>query len=417
MGFGINIEDGSEVLPSMVVDQNSSSMELWDWQRRAIEYFLRYNKAIIEAATGTGKSYCAVQIIKEVFKQKPDAQVLIVVPKNVILEKTWYKELYDGGFSLVDIGVYYGAIKEYGKITITNMQNIHNIALEIFDMVIFDEIHNFGTTKLLEYLDYPFKYKLGLSATVTRSDGNHWKIMDIFDHNVFKYSPKDALNDGILNPFNFINIGVEMDDENFEVYTKLTKELNLMYQMGGGYIKIMKKNTPLKLRMLKKLFERKKLVSNYERKFDVVREIINKHRNDKVIVFNNYNQQTNKCYWHLLEIGIKARIIHSGIDKDKRDKTLTDFKLDKFQVLLTSRVLDEGFNLPKIDTAIIMAGDSTERQTIQRMGRVLRKKDKISNLYCKDTIEEQQSATRSKIFKELCSMYEQYIYDGENEIL
>jgi len=87
--------------------------------------------------------------------------------------------------------------------------------------------------------------------------------------------------------------------------------------------------------------------------------------------------------------------------------------------VLASRILDEGYNLPKIDTAIIAAGNSTSRQTVQRMGRVLRKKKHPSNLYqiyCKDTIEETYASERSKLFKDLCSNYEKYHYNKEEKI-
>ena len=109
--------------------------------------------------------------------------------------------------------------------------------------------------------------------------------------------------------------------------------------------------------------------------------------------------------------------MHSGIEREKRVQDIIDFKNDKYNVLLTSKVLDEGWNLPKIDTAIIMAGDSTPRQTVQRMGRVLRKKKKRSTLYqiyCKDTIEEKYGNERARLFKELCTNYEQYSFNGKD---
>ena len=414
--FNIQIEDESEVLSQIVVSQNSSSIELYDWQKRAIDYFLQNYKAIYEVTTGAGKTVCAIEIMKKILEIDPDINILIVVPKNIILEDTWYKELYNNGFSLRDIGVFYGLAKEYGKITITNMQNLDKIALDYFQMIVLDELHNYGTTRLLELISQPFKYKIGLSATVTRGDNSHWKIKEIFDYNVFKYTPQQALREGILNPFNFINIGVDMDEISHNKYIKLTQDLNIIFQQGGGFNKIMRSNTGLKYKMLSKLNERKELVSNYVRKFDIIKIICEKHIKDKIIVFNSFNQQTNKCYWYLLDVGIKACIVHSGIEKEKREQNMIDFKKDKYNVILTSKVLDEGYNLPKIDTAIIMAGDSTSRQTIQRMGRVLRKKNKTSNLYqiyCNETVEEDYGRERSKLFKDLCSNYKEYNYNGE----
>ena len=364
----------------------------------------------------SGKTHCSIEIIKKVLEKEPEIRILIVVPKNVILESGWYKELYDAGISLKDIGVYYGNIKEYAKITITNMQNLDNIQLEIFGFICLDEIHNYATKRLLPYLKHPFKYKLGLSATVERMDNAHYQILDIFNYNVFKYAPKQALEEGVLNPFKFNNIGIKMDVESFEQYETITQDLNSIFKAGGGFSNIMRLNTPLKMKMLSKMNERKDLVNNYPVKFEVVKEICQKHKDDKVLIFNQYNKQTNKLYWYLLDVGIKARVIHSGIEKNKREQSLIDFRNNKFNVLLTTKVLDEGFNLPSIDCGIIMAGDSTAKQTIQRLGRVLRKKDKISTLYqiyCVKTIEEIYGIERAKLFKDLAVEYDEKIYEGE----
>ena len=70
--------------------------------------------------------------------------------------------------------------------------------------------------------------------------------------------------------------------------------------------------------------------------------------------------------------------------------------------------------------AIIMAGDSSAKQTIQRMGRVLRKKNKTSTLYqvfCINTIEQKYGDERSILFRELCSEYNGYVYDKEGDVV
>ncbi len=417
MNFKIQVEDDSEVIPKFVTDENTNFVQLYDWQRRALEFFFNNNnKVIFEVVTGAGKTFFAIEVLKQLLRDEPDLHTLIVVPKNVILETTWYKELYEAGISLRDIGVYYGGIKEYGKVTITNMQNIDRISLENFDLVIWDEIHNFGTARMLPYIKYPFKYKIGLSATLERRDAAHWEIMKAFEYNKFTYTPKEALADGVLNPFNFINIGVDLDDENYDKYAKLTTDLNLILKIGDGYNKIMMTGSSLKYKMLSILNERKVLVNNYFKKFEVVKILCDKHRDDKMIVFNEYNETTNKNYWYLLDIGVKSCIIHSGIEKDKRQQNLIDFRNDKYNIVLTSRVLDEGYNLPKLDVAIIAAGNSTSKQTIQRMGRVLRKKKKVSMLYqiyVKHTIEEEYAMERAKLFRVLCSNYKDYDYENE----
>jgi superfamily II DNA/RNA helicase len=46
------------------------------------------------------------------------------------------------------------------------------------------------------------------------------------------------------------------------------------------------------------------------------------YNDKKIIVFNEYNSQTTAAYWNLLEAGINARIIHSGIKQIDREKSL-----------------------------------------------------------------------------------------------
>ena len=411
--FGIHIDDGSELLSDFSVKTNNTRAVLFDWQQRGIDYFFESNKVIYQAATGTGKSVLAIEIIKKIWDKDPTCQVLIVVPKNVILEDTWYKELYDGGINIPDIGVYYGKIKEYAKVTITNVQNVANVDLTKFRCLIIDECHNV-TQRIYDIITQKdWYYLMGLSATFERRDNKHWKLLRLFDYNIFNYTPRQALADHVLNPFNFTSIGVEMDEDSYAQYTELTQQLNLIFKAYGTFSHIIKANLGVKNKMLFLFSKRKQLLSNYKRKLDVAQKLCKKHNGEKIIIFNNYNEQTNAAYWHLLENGVKACIVHSSVDTKKRDQNMIDFKKGKYNVMLTSKVLDEGYNLPKISIGIIMAGDSVKRQMIQRMGRVLRRKkdpSELYQLYCKGTIEEVNAIENNKFFKELCTIYNEQIY-------
>ena len=57
----------------------------------------------------------------------------------------------------------------------------------------------------------------------------------------------------------------------------------------------------------------------------------------------------------------------------ERIKNISEFKDGKIKILVSCRALDEGFDVPSADTGIIVAGTSSVRQWIQRMGRILRK--------------------------------------------
>lgn len=416
-GIQLAVEDG---IPEFVTVENKKSSMLYDWQRRAINFFFDNNHmALYNVCTGVGKTRMAIEIIKKIIEQDKDCKVLIVVPKNVILETGWYKELFDNGISLAKVGVYYGKTKEYGQITITNMQSLKNVYLEYFNCIILDEAHNYSTDKSLGLLnEQQFKYKIGLTATVERLDQEHWRIMKYFDYHMFKYMPKEALVDSVLNPFDYHNIGVVLDDVARKEYDDVSRGIRHLMQTYGSFTAIMKRGGKAKRIFLGLFTKRKQLVCNYHEKFEVVKEIVFRHKNDKILVFNQFNEQTNKVYWHLLEQGIRAAIIHSNVKDEVVQQRLTDFKNDKNNILLTSKMLDEGYNIPKTDVAILMANDSGDRQIIQRIGRVLRKKAKksfIYNVYCKDTTEELHVNKRKIFFKGIASDYRDYIWSGKLE--
>lgn len=392
-------------------------MRLHDWQQQALDfYYENENKALYQVVTGAGKTFFAITLLKQILEKEPDTQWLIVVPKNVILETGWYGELKAAGIPLYDIGMFYGEYKELAKITLTNMQNLDRLPMKIFDGIIFDEIHNYGSERLIKYVNHPFKHKIGLSATIKRLDARDTLITKAFDHSIFKYTAKQAMDAGILNKFDFCNVRIYMDQPDWELYDKLETEIKQISVAAGGIEKAIRKGGETARAILGKINQRKQLVNNYKHKADVIKKIIVKHPDDKIIVFNQYNDQTNRLYWQLLDIGVKAKVFHSGIDKEKRFKILEEFKHGDVRILLTTKVLDEGYNLKDIDIGVIMAGESSDKQTVQRLGRILRKsmkKSKLYQMYCVNTVEEKHSNKRTKSFKELCDQYEVFRYPSK----
>jgi superfamily II DNA or RNA helicase len=367
-------------------------------------------------------TFFAIECIKQIIEKDPDATVLIIVPKNVILETVWYSELVASGINLKDIGVYYGNIKEPAKITITNMQSAGDLLIEDYTMIVADETHWYGTEKNIKYLSHNNKYKMGLSATLERLDNKHYDIMEKFDYRLFKYQIEEALADDVISFFNLTTIGLDLDLDTREEYEEYNEKINFIYQAHGSYTKIMRSgNSKLITILLSLMNQRKKLVNNYKRKFDVMKAIISKNPNDKILVFNQFNSQTNDSYWHLLEDGINAKVMHSNIAKKDRENILTDYKNDRFNVLLTSKVLDEGYSLPSINTAILMSNDSSgKRQLIQRIGRTLRKKKdgsmaNVYYIYVNDSIEENNDNIDR--LKRLASKIKQYNFNEYEEII
>jgi len=388
-------------------------MEPRKWQSEAIDYFFKNNtKMIAVVPTGAGKTFFSIMLLKKIFEREPGTRVLIVVPKIVIAD-SWVDELMNSGFHYNKIGLYKGGCKEFSQITITTTSSVIKVNTEMFDFVIFDEVHNFGTPNLLNIIKRNHKYKLGLSATPERSDYKHWKIYNYFDYNIYNYSLRDAFKDQVLNKYDFYDIILELNPEDKHKYEEITLHIANMMKLVGGYHAFLRlPNNDIRKANLMKLFDRrKKLVWNNKEKMKVVSSLCKYYndRGNKVIVFSQYNTTTNNLYYYLGSENIKAKAIHSSVPNNERKIIIKKFSKGEFNILLATKVLDEGFNLPSIDVGIILAGEQVHRQTVQRLGRVLRKKDKNSKLfqlYFDDTFEAKVAKTKSEFFREHCDNYE-----------
>jgi superfamily II DNA or RNA helicase len=351
-----------------------------------------------------GKTVMAIEVLKYVREVCPDANILIVAPKIVILETVWLKELYKAGFTPNMVGVYYGYAHEFSKITLTTIASIPRLDMGLFDFIIADEIHNMMSPNLIKLLKYSFKYKLGLSASIKHISQKHWKLIEYFHYNVFEYNMRQAITDGIINKFNFHLVSVKITDEKVRIeYDRCAEELKDLLAVYGGFEKVMRlpATDSGKCKILSLFTQRNDLVNNYIKKVDVVCEIIRRDTSKKTLLFSQYNKITRAIYWGLKDV-TRAEIIDTHVKESKRKQFLQDFEEGKYNVLLSSRIFEEGYNLPQIDQAIFLSSNSTSRQMIQRLGRILRKKDKPSDayyIYCKDTFEEDY-ANRAKEFVE-----------------
>lgn len=378
-------------------------MELYLWQIEALDMFMRTKQLVVNVATGCGKTIYAIEAIKRIRELDPDVNILIVAPKIVILETVWLKELNKAGFGPNQVGVYYGYAHEFSKITLTTVASIPRLDMDVFQVIIADEIHNMMSQNLLKLLKHKFEYKLGLSASIKHIDQRHWKLLEHFHYNMYEYGMRQAIKDGIINKFNFHLVGVTISEQEIrDKYDELDTQLKQMLLTYGGFERVMKlpKTDPGKQTVLRLFSQRNELVNNYVKKIEVVTNIVQNNLNKKILLFSQYNKITRGIYWGLKEKVTRSEIIDTNIKESLRDKFLKEFEEGYYDVLLSSRIFEEGYNLPRIDTAIFLSSNSTSRQMIQRLGRILRKKEKTSDayyIYCIDTFEEDY-AGRAKEF-------------------
>ncbi len=145
--------------------------------------------------------------------------------------------------------------------------------------------------------------------------------------------------------------------------------------------------------------EKHKIASQNLNKIPIVKEIINRYPQDKILVIGQYLDQLN-----LIAKELNAPIITGKVSNSERDKIYADFKTGKISVLVVSKVANFAIDLPDASLAIQVSGTFGSRQEeAQRLGRILRPKERTSHFFTlitRNTVEEEFGSNRQKFLAE-----------------
>ncbi|MCA9836520.1 MAG: hypothetical protein KC422_06390 [Trueperaceae bacterium] len=137
----------------------------------------------------------------------------------------------------------------------------------------------------------------------------------------------------------------------------------------------------------------RKLAFGTEAKIRVLYDLLAKHASDRILIFTDDNATVYRISQSLL---IPA-ITHQSKVKE-RHEILKNFRDGTYPRIVTSRVLNEGVDVPEANVAIVLSGTGSTREYVQRLGRILRKGEgKLAILYeviAEDTAEENVSKRR-----------------------
>lgn len=369
---------------------------LYPYQQDAINEWTKNNHiGLLEMATGTGKTITAIAC-QEVLQRSKDELITVIIAPQIDLVNQWYQEYKALNITPIKCnsneGDYFPYLKSkllskssfHNPIVIITtaqtfvepkFQNIINNYLGEENLLICDEVHSFGSSKmrgLYSNLTNKFTYKLGVSATPYRKDEDETKeLIEFFDSVVFKYSLKNAIENGFLNKYVYRPIVLsfsnqELDDYRYVVNNALNsnkKDLVIIKEIEKLTASIANANT---------------------KKVDKLKEIIQEGMLDKQKIvycspgnYNDGNSIVNQKHIkyvakELNNIGCRLRMIYSDINGDIRMEILEQFKNLDINTLLAIKCLDQGVNLKEVTHAFILSSTDSLTEFIQRRGRILR---------------------------------------------
>nr|MBA2341702.1 ATP-dependent helicase [Pyrinomonadaceae bacterium] len=140
--------------------------------------------------------------------------------------------------------------------------------------------------------------------------------------------------------------------------------------------------------------ESKRIALGTDTKLRVLGELLQRHKRERTLIFTQENEMVYRISEQFF---VPAITHHTGI-KERRE-WLEAFNKGEVLALATSKVLNEGVNIPEAAIAIVLSGSGSTREHIQRLGRILRKQPgKEAILYeviATDTTEEYISQRRT----------------------
>ncbi|MDA9997213.1 DEAD/DEAH box helicase [Gammaproteobacteria bacterium] len=345
-------------------------MKLREWQKAAFPLWWERKRGIVKVVTGGGKTVFAIHCLKKYLEENSNNTIFIVVPSIALLDQ-WYEGL-QLSFQNKEIALNGGGerLDKLSKITISTIDSVKNI-IENFDasktLLIVDECHKIGTEKRGETLTNNWHATLGLSATPERDyDDNFYIIIrKILGDIIFDYDYIDAREDEVIVNFKLLYAYAAMTNSEEAEYKKFTKSIQRRAATIGG-----NNMNDYPLKML--IFNRARMVKNSVNRIPFGIELLQKYKRDSWIVFTENKKQAKEFNTIINKKGYKSAIYNTDLDSNEREENLNNFKNGNLNVLVSCTALDEGFDMPEADGAMILSASSSKRQRIQRMGRVLR---------------------------------------------
>jgi RNA polymerase primary sigma factor len=430
-------------------------LKLHPWQSRALEAWHRAGRqGIIEAVTGSGKTYVAFGALQQLQAEDRRLNTLIVVP-SVPLMNQWMKKLsllfpergvgrIGGGFS-DDFSQFPFACVAVINSAVRHVRRLldHTMHGSVKCFLIADECHHYIDAPVFRRIrNFPFHYTLGLSATI-----EPYEVVGL-GKVIFEYGFGEANRDNLVPNFDLVNTSVSLTGIEQQAYKQLTDKIGEEIQLLREAFHYELLNVPeheffqrLKQLMAREdgsedpvikrffglLFKRAKIYYMSERKMalatELIRALVQDGRKKAIVFFERIDSAEDVRADVAVEAAamlrsriqetmrIWCRVFHSGLRGTERNEVLNEFRVNGQSALLACRCLDEGIDIPEVDAAILVASTQSRRQRIQRIGRTLRsgehgKRPLVVTLFCQETRDLNVVRNDAEVFAQVATFHE-----------
>ena len=361
------------------------SMEPRPYQDDALTAWIAEGSAgVVILPTGAGKTFVAAMAIAET-----KLWTLAIVPTLDLLQQ-WRTALSSAlSMNIDDIGIFGGGAKDLKPITIITYDSavLYPHDLRRFGLLIFDECHHLPAPSYRLIAESAFTpLRLGLSATPERSDMSHIDLDELIGPEVYRRSPAELTEKRYLAQYQEEIIDIALSSEDEARYTEQRRiyrsflqrrriSINSPEEFQQKLIFLSARDPEAREAMLA-WREARNIAMNAPAKYSEIENLLHIHADDQVLLFSEFNPVVDEISRRFCLPSITYKT-----PTEERRTILERFRVGQFTKLVSGRVLNEGVDVPDCRVAIIVSGNSTKREYIQRLGRILRPKTGQALLY------------------------------------
>ncbi len=394
--------------------ETALSMEPRPYQEEALTRWLAEGSAgVVVLPTGAGKTLVAAMAIHEtglwtlavvptldLLQQWRNALIAALglsgadesavgVINRPLLAGDGFPKVEDGSALSEKIGVFGGGEKDIRPITIITYDSaaLYPRELRRFGLLIFDECHHLPAPTYRLIAESAFTpLRLGLSATPERSDMAHVDLDGLIGPEVYRRSPSELTEGRYLAQYQEVCIDIALSSEDEvryavqrDIYRSFLRRRRISLNSPEDFQKkliFLSARDPEAREAMLAWREARSIAMNAPAKYAEIERLLHLHANDQVILFSEYNPVVEEISRRFCLPSITYKT-----PTEERRIILERFRTGQYSKLVTGRVLNEGVDVPDCRVAIIVSGNSTRREYIQRLGRVLRPKLEQALLY------------------------------------
>jgi superfamily II DNA or RNA helicase len=218
-------------------------------------------------------------------------------------------------------------------------------------------------------------YRLGLTATPECNDDGDAVLAELVGPICFRRDI-DELEGAILAPYETHRIELPLDDDEAEAYERNRKTYIDFVRANGvnfGNPRGWQQFTGLCARMpdgravFNAYLAQKRIAAASRGKFRMIWDLIQQHAGERTLIFTADN---NTAYALGRQFLVPVITQHTKVVE--RKAFLDKFRAGDYPVLVSSKVLNEGIDVPEASVGIVVSGSGSIREHVQRLGRILR---------------------------------------------